>query len=135
MDKNGFDSYDTYPYDMLAYLQNYGFNFSKNMYEFAVSKMRNRDGKRMQPYTREQYNSMMSRYGLVPDNDNGYNGLYVMSMATADFLGSSIPDEQHLAMFVKDYIDDADAVDGQVFNRFYADCCRKGIVINWHDML
>lgn len=39
------------------------------------------------------------------------------------------------AVFVKDTIDDPDAVDGQVFNMFYSDMCLKGIPIDWEEML
>ena len=40
-----------------------------------------------------------------------------------------------LAQFVKDYIDDEDAADGFVFNRWYADTVRAGIPIPWEDLL
>ena len=56
-------------------------------------------------------------------------------MCKADFLNSSVPDEKHLAKYVKDVIDDDDAYDGIVFNRWYADMCKKGIVIDWYEML
>lgn len=56
-------------------------------------------------------------------------------MARADYFGSSIKDEQHLALFVKDYIDDSDGYDTIAFTRFYADCIGKGIIINWEDMI
>jgi hypothetical protein len=52
-------------------------------------------------------------------------------MCKADFLGSSVPDAQHQAKYVKDVLDDDDAYDGIVFNRWYADMCRQGIVIDW----
>ena len=56
-------------------------------------------------------------------------------MCKADFLGSSVPDEQHLCKYIKDVIDDVDAYDGIVFNRVYADMCRQGIAIDWEEML
>ena len=56
-------------------------------------------------------------------------------MCKADFLGSSVPDEKHMAMYIKDVIDDVDAPDGLLFNRWYADVCYKGIAIEWEDML
>ena len=56
-------------------------------------------------------------------------------MAKADYWGSSIEDERHLALYIKDVIDDPDASDGTVFNRFYADCCHNGIAIDWSEML
>ena len=56
-------------------------------------------------------------------------------MGNNDFMGSSITDEKHLALYVKDVIDDKDGYDGIVFNRWYADTVRKGIPIEWEDML
>jgi hypothetical protein len=56
-------------------------------------------------------------------------------MCKADFLGSSIVDELHLAKYVKDVIDDDDAYDGIVFNRWYADMSYQGIAIDWSEML
>jgi hypothetical protein len=56
-------------------------------------------------------------------------------MCKADFLGSSIKDEEHLALYVKDVIEDVDGYDGLVFNRWYADMVRKGIPIDWEEML
>lgn len=56
-------------------------------------------------------------------------------MCKADFLGSSIVDNAHLSRYVKDVIDDVDAPDGLIFNRWYADMCYKGIAIDWEEML
>ena len=78
---------------------------------------------------------MMTKFNIKLNNDVLYDGMYVMSMATSDFFGSSLPDEHHVALYVKDYIDDPDQVDGFVFNRFYADCVLKGEPIEWDDML
>jgi hypothetical protein len=75
----------------------------------------------------------MQRFGVnIPFS---YDALYVANMCSADFLGSSIMDEQHLAMYVKDVIKDPDAYDGMVFTRFYADCIGSGTPIDWEDMV
>ena len=42
-------------------------------------------------------------------------------MGYIDYMVSSIIDLKHLAMYVKDVIDDKDGYDGIVFNRWYAD--------------
>lgn len=55
------------------------------------------------------------------------------NMRKADYLGSSITDEKHLCLYVKDVIDDVDGYDGIVFNRWYADMCRKGVQVDWYD--
>ena len=41
----------------------------------------------------------------------------------------------HLAMFVRDMIDDPDAEDGFIFNRFYADCMFMDNPIDWDEMI
>ena len=44
--------------------------------------------------------------------------------------GSSIIDEQHVALFIKDYVDDPDGYEELPFTRFYADCIGSGVPIN-----
>lgn len=41
--------------------------------------------------------------------------------------------KKHLCLYVKDVIDDVDGYDGIVFNRWYADMCRKGVQVDWYD--
>lgn len=134
------DIYDDFPAGMVNYMRNYGKHFNKKMYEFAVSKMykvnkTNNSKETSKPMTRDEYDATMKKFGIVLNNDVLYDGMYVMSMAASDFMGSSLPDEHHVALYVKDYIDDPDQVDGFVFNRFYADCVLKGEPIEWDDML
>ena len=56
-------------------------------------------------------------------------------MAKSDFYGTSIEDDKHLALYVKDVIDDLDGYDGIVFNRWYADTVCQGIPIEWEDFV
>jgi len=77
----------------------------------------------------------MKQYGIVLDNNNGYDAVYVANMAKADYFKSSIADEAHLVRFVKDYIDDPDGYEGKALTRFFADCMGKGIGIVWEDMI
>lgn len=122
---------------MEEYIGYYGWHFSKKMCEWAVSKMFKKDanGREIEPrrYTKEQLENLMQRFGInIPFS---YDALYVANMCSADFLGSSVMDEQHLAMYVKDVIKDPDAYDGMVFTRFYADCIGSGTPIDWEDMV
>ena len=123
------------PEDMKMYLSHNGRHFSKKMYEFAVSNMYKANNQPVNPVTKETFKSKMQQYGIKLNNDALYDGCYVWSMCEADFLGRSVIDEARQAMYVKDLIDDPDAVDGQVFNRFYADMCLQGIPIDWYEML
>lgn len=129
----------TYPKAMLNYMQNYGKHFSKKMYEFAVSNMWKKDPngnkERMKPMSLEEFNAFMKANGIDLKNNTLYDGAFVLSKAKSLFLGKSIADDMHLAMYVRDYIDDEDAVDGQVFNRWFSDCMLKGMPISWEDVL
>lgn len=129
------DIYEQKPYGMDEYLANYGFNFSKKMCEFAVSRMTDRNGAKVPLKSKEQVDAILRNNGVTLENDKGYNAVYVAHMAIADFLGSSISDEAHLAKYVKDVIDDKDGYDGMVFTRFYADCMGSGEPIFWDMML
>ena len=138
MERVNFTQYDVYPEAMLIYMRNYGPHFNKKLCDFAVSKMkRNINGKmqRIQPISREELKNLMSMNGFVLENDQLYDSVYVANMCKADFLNSSIIDEIHMLKYVKDVIDDPDAADGLVFNRWYADMCYMGIAIDWEEML
>ena len=123
------------PEDMKLYLSNYGRHFNKKMYEFAVSNMYKSGGQKIQPVNKAILDNKMKQYGIVLENNTLYDGCYAWSMCEADYLGSAIPNEQYQVLFVKNLIDDPDAVDGQIFNRFYADMCLQGIPIDWEEMI
>ena len=138
MKRTNLTQYDEYPEEMLIYMKNYGPHFNRKLYEFAVSQMTQLvDGKerKVKPYTREETNQILASYGIELKRAKLYDAAYVASMCRADFLNSSIIDEHHVALYVKDVIEDIDAPDGLVFNRWYADMSYCGIAINWEDML
>lgn len=78
------------------------------------------------PYTKENLETMLETNKIIIENNIGYDALYVLNMAKADFHGSSITEEPRLIRFVKDYLDDPDGYDGIAMTRFYADCIGKG---------
>ena len=138
MSRESLTQYEEFPKEMLIYMRNYGPHFNRKLYEFAVSHMTQMiDGKekKIKPYTREDVNRLLSEYKVEIKNNQLYDAAYVASMCKADFLGSSITDEHHLILYVRDVIDDIDAPDGLVFNRWYADMSYCGIAIDWEDML
>lgn len=125
------DTYDDRPASMKRYLKYYGQHFNKKLCDFAVSKMDH--GK--SPVSKENVESILNKYNIKLDNNQLYDFVYVYNMGNNDFLGSSISDERHLAIYVKDVIDDEDGYDGIVFNRWYADTVTKGIPIEWDEMV
>ena len=133
--KQRLDTYDTMPKAMKAYLSNYGWHFNKKLCEWAISMMRDRNKARLPLVEKDKVESMLKQNGVEITTDKLYDAMYVLHMAKADFMGSSIVDEAHLAKYVGDYINDPDGYDGIALTRFYADCMGKGIGIEWEDVL
>lgn len=132
------DAFGTVPSGMADYLSSYGWHFSKKMCEWAVSRMFKIDGgskRKIAAYTKESLEQLFDRWAVDVDDAYIYDALYVANMCKADFLGSSVADEQRLAYFVKDTLEDCDAYDGMVFTRFYADCVGSGTPIHWDDLI
>lgn len=90
---------------------------------------------KLTPFTKENLDSMLKTNNVNIENDVGYDALYVLNMAKADYHGSSITEDVKMIKFVKDYLDDPDGYDGIALTRFYADCIGKGEMIPWEDVL
>ena len=127
------------PEDMKTYLSYYGMNFSKKLYEFAVSNMRREtaDGKmeKVKPMTVDELKSLLSKHKIEIEHNDLYNALYLAAMVKADYWGSSIEDEEHLVKYIEDTLCDVDAAEGQVLARYLADCSVGGCIIYWEDMI
>ena len=134
------DTYDTLPAGMREYLSRNGWHFSKKLCECAVKAMRtiNKATGKKEPVEmtpKETVDETLKKYGVKIEKDKGYDVAYVWHMAKSDYMKSSIADEQHLALFVKDYLDDPDGYDGIALTRYMADCIGKGEPITWEDVL
>ena len=128
------------PEDMQQYLSYYGFHFNKKMYEFAVKKMTKRnkatgEKERLSPIDMENFEKTLRKHRVEIAENSLYDAAYLASMIEADFWGSSIEDEEHMARYIKDVLGDVDGYDGLVLCRFLADCSAKGNVVFWERML
>ena len=131
-------NYDEIPEGMKIYINNYGCHFSKRLCEEAVSRMYVKSGAKkeyIKPYTKEQVDRLLEAYGISLTRNKLYDHVYVCNMCIADYLNRSVPDEKHMAQFIKDTIDDPDATEGFIFNRFIGDCYFMNNPIEWEDIL
>lgn len=140
MKRDSLDSFDVLPEDMINYLRYNGRHFNYKLCSYAVSRMKSKvsstgEPKSITPITKEALDAKLDDYNIELKENQLYDYVYVANMCKADFLGSSIDDERHLCLYVKDVIDDPDGYDGLVFNRWYADMCRQGIPIDWHEFI
>lgn len=130
--------YDIKPEGMINYLRYNGPHFNKKLCDFAVGLMQKKVGNimtKITPMSKEEVDQLLKNNAITLKGGQLYDSVYVANMCKADFLGSSITDLQHLAKYIKDVLDDDDAYDGIVFNRWFADMSRMGIVIDWEEMI
>lgn len=125
---------------MRAYIRNNGWHFNKKACEFATKLMRKKSpatgkAEELESWTKEEVEKLLQREGVTIDNNTGHDFVFVANMAKADYMGSSIEDEKHLALFVKDTIDDIDAGDGTIMRRWYASMVAAGIPVEWDEIL
>ena len=128
------------PSDMKRYVRHFGLHFNSKLYEFAISKMRRKVKgseriEKMKPTEKSKFDELLKKYNITLEYDELYDGVFVYSMAMSDFFESSLPTEKEVMQYVKDYVDDADQLDGFIFNRWFSDCCLKGEVIDWDDFI
>ena len=128
------------PQDLEQYMSYYGLHFNKKLYEFATSMMKKEDkttGKmvRVNPPSMEEVNNILERNKVEIEPNDIYDAMYLAAMVKADFWGSSIEDEIHMARYIEDVLCDPDGYTGIVFCRFIADCNAKGVAVFWDMML
>ena len=128
------------PIEMKAYLRNNGFSFSKKACELAVSLLRKENPstkkeEMIEPWNKDQVDDLLKKHNITLENNVGYNYVYVCNMLVADKYKSSIPDEQHLALGIKDCIDDPDVSPRLVFKQWVTHMDDSGIPIDWGNII
>lgn len=133
------DLYIPRPEEMTAYLSRHGWHFSKKAFTYATDRMRKKsaDGKeeKVKVMSYDEVEELLKRHNVILKNDNGYDKAYVAAMLKADCLGSSLEDEKHLALGVKDFLDDPDGSDEKAMRHWYSDMISLGVSIPWEEIL
>lgn len=133
------EDYDRYQkevdkrWDMTKYIEKYGWHFNQKLCQFATERMM-KGGKQLQVIPKQNVDMLLDNYNISVDKSS-WDYVYIANMCKADFYGSSIDSEKHLAMYIKDLMDDEDGYDGLVFNRWYADMVKLGVHIKWDEMM
>ena len=124
--KEDFTKYDIKPEGFINYLRYYGPHFNKKLCEFACRHLDKID------YTKEKLDLLLQANKVELKNTKLHDAVYVANWAKSIFFGSGISDEKHLVLFIKDLFDKEGDL---IFNRWYADIAKKGIPIEWEDMV
>lgn len=128
-------AYDVMPENLIVYLSHNGPHFNKKCCEFAVAQMYTEDDKNFKPIEKGEIEEYLRAYGIKVKYAQLEDITYVANMCKADYFKGSVPTEQHLAMYVRETIDDPDGCEGLIFNRWIADMRYLGIAIPWDEFL
>lgn len=135
------DLYDEeIPEGMRKYLQHYGWHFTRKACEFAIGLIRKKNtatGKmeKVEYMAKEQVDAMLTKAGITLENNYDYDYVFLANLGKATLFKSSVADEQHLAMYVKDIIDNENIGDGEIMRQWDASMTARGIPVDWYEML
>lgn len=136
MERTDLTQYDIKPEAMVNYLRYNGPHFNSKLVQFAVGNMTKENDTKITPFTKQEIDQKLKSTGITLKSNQLQDYVFVANMCKADYWGESVPmDDTHLCLYIKNVIDDPDGYDGLPFNRWYADMCRKGIVIDWEEMM
>ena len=133
--RENFTAYETIPEDLAIYMSHNGPHFNKEACKFATDQMFIDEDEEFKPFTKEEVNGLLESYKVKVKNNKLYDAVYVANMCKADYLGNSVPTEEHVAKYIKDTLDDPDGMEGLTFNRWIADMKWLGIPIPWDEFL
>lgn len=134
------DIYDDMPRAMRVYLSNYGWHFNKKAFDCAIKQMKRKNPttdklEPIEPWTKEQVEDLLTENGVKLENSVLYDAAYQANRCKADLYKSSVPDEAHVALFVKDTLDDADGSDELPFRYWLQKCVALGAPVEWEDLI
>lgn len=121
-----FTEYDIKPKAFVNYLRYYGPHFNKNLCDFACEQFDKAD------YTKDKLDILLQAHKIELKGAKLHDAVYIANWAKARFYGSSISDEKHLVLFIKDIFEKEGDL---IFNRWYADMAKLGIPVEWEEMV
>lgn len=124
--KEDFTEYDIKPEAFVNYLRYYGPHFNKKLCDFACEQLEKAE------YSKEKLDILLQSHKIDIKGAKLQDAVYVINWAKSIFYGSGISDEKHLVLFVRDIFEKEGDL---IFNRWYADMAKRGIPVEWEDML
>lgn len=140
MVRQSLDMWDEFPPEMKKYCKNFGLHFNAKALKCALATMKKKNpanGKleKVEPWSKDEVDELLKKHNITLENNVMHDYVYVANMAKADYLKSCLPTEKEVALYIKDVIDDPDAVDGQIFNAWFSNRMLQGLPIDWAEIL
>ena len=124
--REDFTEYDIKPEGFINYLRYYGAHFNKKLCDFACEQLDKAE------YSKEKLDILLQANKVELKNVKLHDAVYIANWAKVTFFGSGIPDEKYLVLFIKDIFEKEGDL---VFNRWYTDMVKRGIPVEWEDMV
>jgi len=114
------------------YFEEYGCKFSRKLAEYAVSKMKNKNGQggTTKHISFESVMQELNKNGVKVDEEDKDNSYYLFNMFYSDFYPNTLKDEKQISSAVKDKLEDPDGYEGDVFIEWYAKTIYRHIPIS-----
>ena len=116
------------------YIEKHGCHFTEDLCSYAVSLM-TKNRQPLKPVSKDVVDKLLEQYNIHLQNNKGYDYIFIANMCKADYYGSSIEDDKHYALYIKDSIDDEDIADGTILKRWVATMKSKDIEIDWNKFI
>lgn len=124
---------------MQEYVRRNGWHFNEKLYAFAASMMLAEDEcgnvVHEEAYTKRDVDDMLAYFDIEIDKRGCYDYVYVAQRCKVRNLTGSIPDSEHLALFVKEECDSFELYEGDIMKSWLATMRNGGYEIPWKDML
>lgn len=124
--KEDFTEYDIRPAEFENYLRYYGQHFNKKLCEFACKQLDRSE------FNKEKLDILLQAHRIELPKAKLHDAVYIANWCRSTFYGSSIADEKHFVLFLKDVFEKEGEL---IFNRWYADMAKLGIPIEWEEMI
>lgn len=125
--------------DKERYLAEYNWHFNKKACDEAVKMLKKKGatGKAepLDAWSKEQVDELLAKYGVKLENKIGYDYVYAANLIKSDNYKGSVPDDAHVAMGVREMVDDIDAAEGEIMACWYVKALKRHQPIDWASFL
>ena len=91
------------------YIAEMGWHFNEKACKYAVQYLKDRSGKPIKPYSKEEVDELLKKQNVTLEKNRGWDYVYVASMAKSDMDGSPLADDKSIANYIKNLLDDIQA--------------------------
>lgn len=121
-----FTKYDIKPEGFINYLRYYGEHFNKKLCEFACKQLPKAE------YTKESLDVLLHQHQIQLEYAKLYDHVYTINLLKYIFFSNGIDDEKHLLQALAGIFKNEGKL---LFNHWYADMAKKGIPVDWDEMI